>query len=241
MKKKIGLLLTMVICVLIITVSVSLHNTSYARTAQLRIEIPEGIKKENEFKVKVVLDSDVELYSIDAYITYDSEKLEFIPDNPCVVGTAGLLELKDTYEGETKNVVYELSFKAVDIGSTNIALKDVFLIDYENLDYMEVASSAKSIQIQKNIKMEMDARLSELVIAPGTLTTFFDPNVFEYEMYVGSDVKELGITAVPKEADSVVALEMPQELQYGENVVLIKVTSLSGHHKNYKIKVYREK
>ena len=204
------------------------------------LEIAETVKKENEFTVKVILNSDVELYSIDAYLSYNAELLEFVPDNEKVTGAAGVLELRDTYKEETKNAVYEITFKALETGEAEIALTEVFLIDYADLDYIEVVPSAKHFEIGINKKVAADARLSELILAPGELTESFLPDKLEYEMHVGMDVEMIGVSAIPMEEGSIVELDMPEKLLPGENLVVVTVTALSGNVNTYMIKVYRE-
>ena len=240
MKKKIALLLVFVLVLGLAVIGISSKDKVYAKEAQMYLEVPELVKKENEFTVKVVLNSDVDLYSVDAYLSYDADLLEFVPEDDCVTGAAGVLEIKDTYDAETKNAAYELTFKALDTGKVEIALTDVFLVDYADLDYMEVASSAKSIEIGINTAEDTEARLSELLVAPDDLTEPFNPGKLEYEMHVGLDVEMIGVSAIPMEEDSIIGLEMPEKLQIGENTVLITVTAPSGHVKTYTIKVYRE-
>ncbi len=240
MKKKSAVLLSFILIIGLSAIGVTSREKAYAKEAQMYLEIAEAVKKENEFTVKVILNSDVELYSIDAYLSYNAELLEFVPDNDKVTGAAGILELRDTYKEETKSAVYELTFKALETGEAEIALTEVFLIDYADLDYIEVVPSAKHFEIGINKKVAADARLSELVLAPGELTESFLPDKLEYEMYVGMDVEMIGVSAVPMEEGSVVELDMPEKLLPGENLVVITVTALSGNVNTYTIKVYRE-
>ena len=240
MKKKIAVLLTFALIIGLTAIGVSSKNKAYAKAAEMYLEIPESVKKEDEFTVKVVLNSDVDLYSIDAYLSYNADLLEFVPNSDYVTGASGVLELKDTYDAETKNAEYELTFKALDTGDVEVALMDVYLIDYADLDYIEVAPSAKHFTIEINKQVETDARLSDLLVAPGELTEEFQPDQLEYEMHVGLDVETVGVSAIPMEEDSVVGLEMPEKLQVGENTIIITVTALSGHVNTYTIKVYRE-
>lgn len=240
MKKKIAIVLT---CILIISLSVlglSKQNTSYAKMAQMYIEVPDTIQKEKEFTVKVVVNSDVNLYSVDAHLAYDHTKLAYIPENENVTGDAGVLEIKDTYAEETKQAVYELTFKALELGDVEIALSEVFLIDYSDLDYIEVNASAKQFQIETNEQVEDDARLSALLVAPGKLDTAFAPDKMEYEVHVGMDAEMVGVSAIPMEESSLVEVDMPTVLQQGKNTIKIKVTALSGNTSTYVIYVFQE-
>ena len=218
----------------------SKQNTSYAKMAQMYVEAPDTIQKEKEFTVKVVVNSDVNLYSVDAHLAYDHTKLAYIPENENVTGDAGVLEIKDTYAEETKQAVYELTFKALELGDVEIALSEVFLIDYSDLDYIEVNASAKQFQIETNEQVEDDARLSALLVAPGKLDTAFTPDKMEYEVHVGMDAEMVGVSAIPMEESSLVEVDMPTVLQQGKNTIKIKVTALSGNTSTYVIYVFQE-
>ncbi|MCM1499778.1 MAG: cadherin-like beta sandwich domain-containing protein [Clostridium sp.] len=240
MRKKFAILLVFVLVFGLFMAEAKPQNRVYAKSAQMYLEIPDSVKKENEITVRAVLDSGVDLYSIDAYLSYDAEMLEFIPDNELVTGADGILELKDIYGEETKKAVYEITFKALETGTAQIGFTDVYLIDYEDLEYITVAPSSNSFEIGVNKKVEADARLSDLIVAPGDLTAVFDPDCLEYEMHVGLDVEMIGVSAIPMDEESVVELDMPETLQIGENDVVIKVTALSGNVNVYSIKVIRQ-
>jgi sRNA-binding carbon storage regulator CsrA len=240
MKKKISVLLVFVLVVALVLVGVTSKERAYAKTAQMYMELPDSVKKENEFTVRVVLESDVDLYSVDAYLTYNPEMIEFVPDGDYVTGSAGVLELKDIYAEETKNAEYELTFRALDTGKTELALSEVYLIDYADMDYIEVVPSAKQFDIKVNKTVATDARLSDLLVAPGELTEEFQPDQLDYEMHVGLDVEMVGVSATPMDEDSVVFTDMPDKLQVGENVITITVTAISGNVNVYTVKVYRE-
>lgn len=240
MKKKIAVLLAFVLVASLVLAGVTSKNKAYAKTAQMYMELPDSVKKENEFTVRVVLESDVDLYSVDAYLTYNPEMIEFVPDGDYVTGSAGVLELKDIYAEETKNAEYELTFRALDTGKAEIALSEVYLIDYADMDYIEVVPSAKQFDIKVNKTVATDARLADLLVAPGELTEEFQPEQLDYEMRVGLDVEMIGVSATPMDEDSVVLTDMPDKLQVGENIVTITVTAASGNVNVYTVTVYRE-
>ncbi|MBR1865232.1 MAG: cadherin-like beta sandwich domain-containing protein [Lachnospiraceae bacterium] len=240
MKKKLVVLLTFVLLVGLLATGRMSKDMVYAKTAQMYLELPADIRKETEFQVKVVLDSDAELYSVDAYLSYDADKLEFIPKDDQITGAEGVLELKDIYEQETKQVSYELNFRDLDIGSAEMALQEVYLIDYEDMDYIEVAPSVKRFEIGINQMVEGETGLEELIVAPGELTEPFQSEKTEYTLYVDHSVEQIGVTAVPKEQACTVDLDMAEYLHVGENLVTVTVTAPSGEVRDYIIRVYRE-
>lgn len=240
MKKKVAVLLAVLLVIGTSIIGVTKHEKAYAKTAQMSIEIPTPVKKENEFTVRINLNSDVNLYSVDAYLSYNPELLEFVPDSDFVTGSAGVLELKDTFDTETKNKEYEITFKALETGKAQISFTDVYLIDYADMDYIEVVPSGKSFDIGVNKTVEMDARLENLMVAPGELTEAFDPNQLDYEMHVGLEVDMVGVSAVAMDEGSVVESDIPDKLVNGKNTITIKVTALSGSVNVYTVTVYKE-
>lgn len=240
MKKRISIIIVAILVLCLSVVGMTSGDKAYAKNAEMQIVVPDNIKKENEFKVRIELESDVQLYSIDAYLSYNAELLEFVPDSQYVTGAEGVLELKDVYGEETKKATYEITFKALEVGQAEIALTDVYLVDYADLDYITVTPSAEQFAIGVNKKVAEDARLSDLIVAPGMFTESFDPDKLEYEMYVGLEVEQVGVSAIPMEEGSVVGLEMPEMLQIGENVIKITVTALSGNVNEYTVIVYRQ-
>lgn len=239
MKKKIGIVLSAVLILSLSLAGICSDRKVYAKTAQMSVSVPDSIKKEKEFNVTVLLNSDIDLYSIDAYLSYDADLLEFVPDDERVTGSSGMLELKDSYGEKTKSASYEITFRPLQTGNAEVALTEVYLIDYEDMDYVEVTPSAKQFEIGVNQEEETNAELEELIVAPGDLTESFSPKKTEYKMYVGMDVEIVGVSAVPAKEDSVVGLEMPETLKPGENIIRITVTAASGHVKTYTLKVYR--
>lgn len=240
MKKKIAILLAFLMVIGLYVTGITNQRTAYAKTAQLSMEIPNSIKKENEFKVRILLDSDVDLYSIDAFISYDEDILEFIPDCEYVTGSAGVLELRDSYEAETKKKEYELTFRALDTGKAQISFQEIYLIDYADMDYIEVMPSSKTFDIGVNKKEEKDARLADLIVAPGEMTEDFSSDKFDYEMNVGMDVDMVCLSAVPMEEGSIVESDIPEKLKPGKNTITIKVTAMSGNVNVYTINVYKK-
>lgn len=240
MRKKIAVILSFILICALSLAGILSHGKAQAKKAQIDLVIPDAIEKENEFTVKVVVDSDIDLYSIDAYLSYDSNMLEFVPGNEAVTGTSGILEIKDIYGEKTKKAEYEITFKAMETGNTELALTDVYLVDYTDLDHIEVSSKKEQLEIGINRQVAGDASLEELLVAPGDLTEEFSPDCLEYEVHVGLDVEMIGVSAIPADEDSVVELDMPEKLAEGENLVVITVTALSGNVKTYTIRVIRQ-
>lgn len=239
MKKKISILVVMLMVISISAIGL-LGGKSHAKSAQLSLEVPDSVKKEDTFTVRVKLESNEDLYSIDAYLKYDEALMEFVPETDQITGAAGVLEIKDVFPEETRVKEYDITFKAIETGKSDIALDEVYLIDYADMDFIEVIPSAVSVNIELNRSEDMDIRLADLLVAPGNLEEEFRSDLFEYEMHVGMDVEEIGVSATALEESSVVESDIPEKLQVGENIVTIKVTALSGNIGVYTIHIFRE-
>lgn len=240
MKKKLAVFLSLVLIVGLLFMGNTSETTAFAKAAQVSLKLPDKVKKEEEFTVRVAVDSDISLYSVQAAITYDVDCLEYVPSNDCVEGTAGVLQLRDTYDEETNEQVYDITFKALETGTAQIGLEEIYLIEYAQMEYLPVTPSVESVQIGINKRVEQDASLAELLVAPGNLTESFSPDCLEYEMHVGLEVTTVGISAIPMAEDSVVDLQMPETLAEGDNLITITVTALSGKEMQYSIHVIRD-
>lgn len=239
MKKKISILVVMLMVISISAIGL-LGGKSHAKSAQLSLEVSDSVKKADTFTVHVKLESNEDLYSIDAYLKYDEALMEFVPEIDQITGAAGVLEIKDVFPEETRVKEYDITFKAIETGKSDIALDEVYLIDYADMDFIEVIPSAVSVNIEMNRSEDMDIRLADLLVAPGQLEEEFRSDLFEYEMHVGMDVEEIGVSATALEESSIVESDIPEKLQVGENIVTIKVTALSGNIGVYTIHIFKE-
>lgn len=214
-------------------------QSAYTRDAKLQIKVQETVLKDAHFTVRLEMSSDVALYSLTAYLKYDSKKFLFVPEREEISGSDGVLEIRDVYMAGEKNVVYDVKFKALSLGETDIALTDICVMDYEDMAYMEIAPSSEKINIEMNPDKETDARLSKLLVSPGKWNLQFSPDCYEYEVFVDSDTEQVGIGTVPMKEDSVVTMERPETLQMGKNKFRITVTSVSGTVCVYTVYVIR--
>lgn len=86
-----------------------------------------------------------------------------------------------------------------------------------------------------------NAKLENLAIENVTLNPEFSPDILQYNAEIGSDVTELNILAVPQIEGAIVNIEGKDNLQFGENVVTIKVTAKDAITvENYIVNVYRK-
>lgn len=240
MKKKL-LLLSLLIVVMAAWIMNRKENT--AKPAEFAVTInDQKVKKGNEFTVYITVDSSVQLKKINAYLEYNSEALEFVKaDNSAVAGTDGTLCVNEEFETPVTSVKYAVTMRAIEVGTSEFTIHDLYLEDAMNSDIIECNQASSTITVIKNTEEESDAALSELVVFPGTLNPSFEPATTEYEVNVGADTTELIMSAVPVVEASVVNIDQPSSLKAGANDVTITVTAPSGNVKKYHITVYRAK
>lgn len=240
MKKKI--IIPVILAVVIIIGSILFTNqTNNAKEVNFGIEVEDkSVKKGNEFTLKVKVSSDYEMSSVDAYVTYDDELLEFVSsENEGILGASGTLHIADQFEEGVTEAVYVIRMKALEVGSTEFKVGDAYIVDAKSSDYMKVKQSRASIEITANETEASNAALSELLVMPGTLDKEFRPDVYEYSIKVAYDVEELILSAIPVDEESVVTIDKELTLVKGDNVFTITVTAPSGDTKDYKLNVYR--
>lgn len=239
MKKKI--IIPVILAVILIGSILLTNQTNHAKEVNFAIEVEDkSVKKNEEITLKITVSSDYKMSSVDAYVTYDDELLEFIStENEGILGASGTLHIAQKFaEGKTE-AEYVIRMKALEVGTSDFKVHDAYIIDAENSNYMKIKQSRASIEIIKNETEASNATLSELLVVPGTLDKDFQPDVYEYSIKVAYDVEELILSAIPMDEESVVTIDKVLKLAKGDNVFTITVTAPSGDTKDYKLNVYR--
>lgn len=109
----------------------------------------------------------------------------------------------------------------------------------------DAASGNTAYDVTLNRAKSDNADLSDLAVAPGTLSPPFARGVTSYSVAVGKDVTSVTVTATPADPNSEVAIDPEPatgggvELQPGGNVVTVRVTAQSGAVKTYTLNVER--
>ena len=240
MKKKI--IIPIILAAVVIIGSILLTNQiNSAKEVHFGIEVEDkSVEKGDEFTLKVTVSSDREISSVDAYVTYDDELLEFVSsENDGVLGASGTLHIADKFVEGVTEAVYVIRMKALEVGSPEFKVYDAYSAESENSKYMKINQAQASIEITTNPSEASNANLSQLLVVPGTLDKDFRPDVYEYSMKVAYDVEELILSAIPVDEESVVTIDKELKLEKGDNVITITVTAPSGDTNDYKLNVYR--
>lgn len=197
----------------------------------------ESVKKDKTFILNIIISSQQEMQSVDAQVTYDATFAEFLPEDTSIVGTDGILTLKDTFESPTTQKTYTLKFKALQVGECNFTLTNANYSLYSDLSVVTKGDGAESISIIENTGENDDSTLDELLVGQGDFIEPWDSDNFDYTIIVPEGTKELTYSATPAAKDAVVESQGPKELSKDDHVYTITVTALSGNQSVYTITV----
>lgn len=215
-------------------------ETVFAATAKITFNDPKP-EVGTEFTVTVKASTaDGNLGGADIVLSYDPAVIEFVSGNNAN-GGAGTVRLVGTMDSaNTKSFDFNLKFKAVQAGSTQISVSSSEFYD-SDMQAMTVShSGSSSVQVQAPASYSSEASLSSLKISPGGISPAFSPDVTSYTASVGADVSKIAVSAERKDPKSKLVVSGDSNLQPGENKVVCKVTAEDGKTvKNYTIAVTR--
>ena len=213
-------------------------ETVFAATAKITFNDPKP-EVGTEFTVTVKASTaDGNLGGADIVLSYDPAFIEFVSGNNANRG-AGTVRLVGTMDSaNTKSFDFNLKFKAVQAGSTQISVSSSEFYD-SDMQAMTVShSGSSSVQVQAPASYSSEASLSSLKISPGGISPAFSPDVTSYTASVGADVSKIAVSAERKDPKSKLVVSGDSNLQPGENKVGCKVTA-GKTVKNYTIAVTR--
>ena len=206
----------------------------------LSVESP-TVEKDEEIKVIVSASSGEAMSYIKAKLTYDSEVLELVETSGVQLsGTNGEVHVYETLAYGENERNYELTFKALEVGSANINVEEGNIELYESLELINVSASSLPIEVVKNTTASDDARIKEIAVAGvKDMNSTFNPDVFEYNLEVGVSMEMFLYSATAMNADSVIVAPEDLMLDIGANRFEVRVTAPAGNEQIYVFNVTR--
>ena len=202
----------------------------------------EEIRTDDVFIVELALEGEVVPGIFEGYISYNADVAEFVAGPECAAGGEGTIRISDlNYDATTLSRKYILYFKAVKTGGCEISMRgtpEIYETDSGNL--MSVSSNKLSLEIKPSAKASSDASLAIMKVNPGTLSPEFAPSIHEYSMTVEYNATEIFVSASPNNVDATVKIEGNQNLDVGQNRILVFVTAEDGTVEKYVIYAVRE-
>lgn len=239
MNKKIGIAFGVIGAAVISVAGFKMTSSADSININIAASAP-TVEKEETFNMTVEVSSDVTVQSLDSLITYNPEVLEFVScEDDAVAGASGTIHIIDTFEEGTNSVSYALTFKALEVGESEVALGETIVQEYGSSRLIDAASSPVSIEVETNNQVSSDNTLSDLLVYPGELDEDFAPDTYEYHLTVGVETENIILSATPADERAVVTVDIPETLAIGENTATIYVKALSGDEAVYTVHITR--
>lgn len=216
---------------------------AYAASAALGFLLQQSeITVGDTVNVYLTVDADEKIGDVEAYISYDSDYLEFRLATSSIAGGDGILKVSDVFSSQADtSKSYLIKFVAIKPGTTQISLMNqpkVYQAD--NAQLMSVSATVGRVTIAPAVEASDNAGLGSLKISPGVLVPEFSPEVFVYRTSVSEDTESLYVSALPEDADAHVTISGNSPLYEGENIVHIFVTAENGKIQEYVINVEKQ-
>lgn len=110
-----------------------------------------------------------------------------------------------------------------------------------NVVTLEVTAEDGSLRIYtinvNRSELSGQTKLSDLSVVGQTLSPSFNPDVYEYNIDIPYNIDKLDVNAIPASPNSKVEIVGNDDLQEGNNVILVKVTDENGFVQYYRINV----
>lgn len=225
-----------VVLLMIVTISMFLFSQNvYASDGTISISSTASTIG-NEVSVSVNVSGNVEIGTVDLWLTYDPQIIEAVSGFDG--GGGGRIHILSS-----DNTSFTLKFKTVGVGesSINIDTGMTYVYNYNPADgdYMNYSVAAGKVSVNAPKTYSTNNDLKSLTVSPGQLTPEFQTGVLEYTMTVGEDCERLNISAQTADDKATVSVSGTQ-MDYGDNQTYIKVTAENGDVKTYIIYTKRE-
>lgn len=191
----------------------------------------------DEIVVSLMIKSNARLGGFEAFLSYNSNILEFKDADDGISGGDGVLRISDSDPVKrSKSRDYKITFKAVKVGGCQIAFEDRILIyDDETDDEMSVSATDLSLKVKAAVTASDECRLKNLKVSPGKLEPAFDAEVTEYRMTVDDSTEKLVISAIALDSKATVEVSGNGEFTTGTNKVIITVKAENSDVREYSI------
>lgn len=218
--------------------------TAYAGSASISFRTSKKeITKGDKFVVSVYVESETEVGDFTAFVSYNQDILEFIPDTSFIAGGEGLIKITDNNVVEgSKSRKYAIIFQALEAGTSEVNLDtEVEIFGFEDGASMSVSVSPLEIVVNPVFTASNNNNLESLKISGVTLDNEFSKDKLEYRGNVDSKTDKLIINAIPQDSKATVSITGNSNLVEGENIVKIIVTAETQDVKEYKLLITKEK
>ena len=148
----------------------------------------------------------------------------------------------EPFHADVQTMIFQISLRARSDASGDTSISINSTGTFKKSDGTTVqAYGGESLTINVAHGVSTDATLSSLSIDGITMTPSFDPQISEYSATVSRDVERVYVNAIPNNLQATVNIDGADELESGENVVVIHVLAQDGiRWRDYRIYVNRQ-
>ena len=107
----------------------------------------------------------------------------------------------------------------------------------QNVIYEATPNITKNSNVEQNLSA--NANLKSLRTDLVEIIPEFDKNITTYDAYVAETVQNIDVLAVPEDSKSSISITGNNNLQLGNNVILVTVTAENGDKKTYTINIMK--
>ena len=229
--RKIKVILISLFCLLVIP------KTVFAASGKINVSGTSTVVVGNNVTVTVTLSSSTLIGSWEMSLNYDKNYLQL---RSATSESNGIRMAASTATG-VKSKSYTFTFKTLKKGSTSVSVGGYLAYAYADLSEISLSSNSKKINIITQAELEAsyskNNNLASLGVEGFTLTPEFNANTLEYSVIVPEDTKEVNLTGTVQDKKASITGIGVQQVNQGNNKLLVTVKAENGSEKTYTINV----
>lgn len=195
-------------------------------------------------KVTITVTGSLEnLGGLSGNLSFDTGILKFISSNSEATNIQGGVISFVSTNSANGRISVSFTFQAIKTGKASISAGCKLANDTDEFQAsggttVTVAAPGNTGTNPPASNKSTDARLSSLIVSPGTLAPAFDPGVYNYKLQVEVGTTDVAVSAKPAHAKAVVtSVNGATGLVKGPNTVTVVVKAENGNTATYTIQV----
>lgn len=214
----------------------------------------ETITTDDEFTVGYVLEvGKAGLSGFEGILNYDKTKLELLgiskemvdelenPESNTDYWVGKVDEDKFIYLTNSSNGYTEGSYEVLRFTFRALEATETTTITLDNTKYVSGLNNISEnslTPLEVTINASSNNNLKSIVVGDNSLE--LTEGVYEYSIEVENDVDSISVLATAENIGSIIAMDVPEELAVGSNVIKITVIAENGESRDYFITVVRK-
>lgn len=230
----------------------TLFSFSAFATGNAEFSIPKSVAAGSDFSVSVKVSADKDIGFVTAMLTYDDTVAQFSSSDNASGGD-GIINLKGFPDDVSKELTFNINFKAIKNGDCKMNLTNCFVTSPEGDQIgsptayatvtvtggQTVSSSSKDSQDSGIIGSPTQGCLKSLTVSEGVLKPDFSYDIYDYRVNVDADVETCEIEGVTANETDYIWYTGSDYLAVGDNIRTVKVTDKDGYSHVYTVIITR--